>query len=346
MTADVDRDRPSPYAARMMSTTRRTFLAASFAVLAAPLGVEAQHAGKVHRIGWLGLTPPSPTALSPNFERFAETLRAHGFAEGRNLAIERRYSEGREELNDKAAVEFVRMKVDVIVATYAGAARAAKRATETIPIVIAGGGNPERLGLVASLARPGGNLTGVSNMAVDWSAKPLQIIKEAVPERTRVAILWNPDNPASAVTFRDTDLPAAKALGMSPLGVEVRSATDLARAFDTVLRERAEVLYAHLPMSPHRVRIQEFAEQHALAVVGGTRDWAHRGALISYGPDWGDLYARVAVYVAKILNGAKPADLPVEQAAKFELIINRKTAKALGITIPPSLLLRADHVIE
>jgi putative ABC transport system substrate-binding protein len=183
-------------------------------------------------------------------------------------------------------------------------------------------------------------------MAIEWSAKPFQIIKDGLPERTRVAIFWNPDNPGSALTFRETDLPAAKALGMSAFGVEVRSAADLERALNTVLRERAEVLYAHLPMSPHRARIQEFAEKHALPVVGGTRDWVDLGALISYGPDWRDLYGRVAVYVAKILNGAKPADLPVEQAAKFDLVINLKTAKALGLTIPPSLLARADQVIE
>ena len=325
---------------------RRAFVAGAIALLAAPVTAEAQQAGKVYRIGWLGLTPPaSPTTRSPSLELFLEALHAHGFAEHRNLVIEWRYSEGREEQNDKAAAEFVQMKVDVIVATYAGAARAAKRATETIPIVVAGG-NPERLGLIASLARPGGNITGVSNMAVDWSAKPLQIIKDGLPEHTRVAIFWNPDNPASAVTFRDTDLPAAKTLGLSPLGVEVRSATDLTRAFDTVLRERAEVLYAHLPMSPHRARIQEFSEKHALPVVGGTREWAYGGALISYGPDWRDLYGRVAVYVAKILNGVKPADLPVEQAAKFELLINLKTAKALRLKIPPALLARADQVIE
>ena len=331
--------------------SRRRFIT-GVAIALTPLGAtasaqeyKAQQAGKVYRIGWLGLNRPEsprPRVL----EGFVDTLRAHGFAEGRNLVIERRYSEGREEQNDKAAAEFVQMKVDLIVATYAGAARAAKRATGTIPIVIAGGGNPERLGFVASLARPGGNVTGVSNMAIDWSSKPLQIIKDGLPERTRVAILWNPDNPASTLAFRDTDLPAAKALGMSALGVEVRSPADLERAFDTVLRERAEVLYAHLPMSPHRVRIQAFAERHALPVVAGTREWAHLGALISYGPDWRDLYGRAAVYVAKILNGAKPADLPVEQAAKFDLVINLKTAKALGLTIPPSLLARADQVIE
>jgi putative ABC transport system substrate-binding protein len=261
--------------------------------------------------------------------------------------IERRYSEGREERNDEAAFEFVQMKVDVIVAVYAGAARAAKRATETIPIVIAGGGNPERMGLVASLARPGGNVTGVSNVAIDWGAKLFQIVKDGLPGRTRIVIFWNPDNPGSAVAFRDTELPAAKALGMSPLGVEIRSAADLSRAFDTVLRERAEVLYVHLPMNPYRVRIQEFAEKHALPVVGGGPQWVHLGAsLLRYGPDWPELYGRAAVYVAKILNGAKPADLPIEQPTKFELVINLKIARVLGLTIPPSLLLRADQVIE
>jgi len=325
---------------------RRRFMAAiAGGLLAVPLVAEAQQPGKLYRIGWLGLNPPA--SPRPRYlEAFGDTLRAHGFTEGRNLVIERRYSEGREEQNDKAAAEFVQMKVDLIVAIYAGAARAAKRATATIPIVIAGGGNPERLGLVASLARPGGNITGVSNMGIEWSAKGLQIIKDGLPERTRVAIFWNPDNPGSALTFRETDLPAAKALGMSALGVEVRSAADLERALDTVLRERAEVLYAHPPMLPYRARIQEFAEKHALPVVGGTRDWVDLGALISYGPDWRDLYGRAAVYVAKILSGAKPADLPVEQAAKFELVINLKTAKALGLTIPPSLLQRADQVIE
>jgi putative ABC transport system substrate-binding protein len=325
---------------------RRRFLLTSLAgTIGGPQSIGAQPARKQYRIGWLGLTPPAPETRSPSLDVFVEELRAHGFLEGQHVVIEARYSEGREERNQRSVSEFIHMPVDVIVATYAGAARAAKEATGTIPIVMVGG-NPERLGFVASLGRPGGNLTGISNMATDWSAKSVQIIKDALPGRSRVAIFWNPDNPASAVTLNQTDVPTAKALGLHPISAEVRSAADLERAFETVRRERAEVLYAHLPMSPHQARIQEFARQQTLPIVGGTREWAQRGALISYGPDHRDLYRRAAVYVAKILNGAKPADMPVEQATKFELVVNLKTAKALGLTIPPSLLLRADQVIE
>jgi putative ABC transport system substrate-binding protein len=239
------------------------------------------------------------------------------------------------------------MKVDLIVVIDSVAARAAKQATNTIPIVMVAVANPEQQGLVASLARPGGNVTGMSNnMVGDLGSKLLQILKDALPQRSRVAILWNPDNPASERGLKETDVPTAKALGMEPIAVGVRSAADLERAFETVIRERADVLYPHLALWAHRARIQEFAVQHRRPTVVLAREWSQLGVLISYGPDFRDLFQRSAMYVAKILRGAKPADLPVEQPTKFELVINLKTAKALGLTIPQSILARADEIIQ
>ena len=325
---------------------RRAFITLAGGFLAAPFAAEAQQAGKIYRLGWFAFSPPTnPEALALH-DAVLQELRAHGFVEGQNVQIERRYSEGREERLAALATEFVNMKVDVIFATYSGAVRAAKEATSTIPIVMASVANPERQGLVASLARPAGNVTGTSSVGAEFGAKLLQLAKTALPQRARLGILWNPNLPISAISVKETEVPAATALGMPPILVEVRGPADLERALDTVIRERIDVLYPHLAMWPHRQQIVDFAMKHRVPVVTGAREWTQIGGLISYGPDQRDAFRRSAMYVVKILKGANPADLPVEQATKFDLVINLKTAKALGLTIPPSLLQRADQVIE
>ena len=305
-----------------------------------------QQTGKIYRLGWFAFSPPTNPEIVALHDAFLQELRAQGFVEGQNVRIERRYIEGREERATALAAELVGMKVDLIFATYSGAVRAAKDATSTIPIVMGLVANPERQGLVASLARPGGNVTGTSSIGAESGAKLLQIAKEALPQRSRLAIFWNPNLPISALSVRETEAPAAKALGMPPILVEVRSADDLGRALDTITRERVDVLYPHGAMWAHRQQIVDFATKHRIPVVTAAREWTQIGGLVSYGPDLRDGFRRSATYVAKILKGANPADLPVEQATKFELVINLKTAKALGLTIPPSVLGRADQVIE
>jgi ABC-type uncharacterized transport system substrate-binding protein len=312
----------------------------------APLSAEAQ-AGKVYRIGWLAITPPTSPPFQRISEAFLQGLRDHGFVEGQNVIIERRYSEGREDRHTAFVAEFVQMKVDLIVASSSAAAHAAKQATSTIPIVMLGVASPERQGLVVSLARPGGNVTGMSSqLGGELSGKMFQVLKETVPKLSKVAILWNPDNVASAISFREGEVPAAKALGVALVSVEVRGPGDVERALTTIASESGLMLWVHLVALPFRARLMEFAAAHRLPTVAQSSVWPQSGGLMSYGPDTADLLRRGAVYVDKILRGAKPADLPVEQPTKFELVINLKTAKALGLTIPPSVLLRADRVIE
>jgi ABC-type uncharacterized transport system substrate-binding protein len=328
---------------------RRTFVVAmAGGLLAAPLAAEAQPAGKVYRIGLLGITPPTSSTLQRPSEAFLQALRDHGFIEGQNVIIERRYSEGREDRHTTFVAEFLQMKVDLIVTTSSAAARAAKQATTTIPIVMLAVANPERQGLVTSLAHPGGNVTGMSNqLGGDFSSKMFQFLKESVPRLSKVAILWNPDNLGSAISFRDGEVPAAHALRLALVSLEVRGPADLDHALSTVFSERPDALWVHLIVAlPFRARLLEFAAKNRLPTIAQSSVWPEAGGLMSYGPDSADLYRRGAAQVAKILKGAKPADLPVEQPTKFELVINLKTAKALGLTIPQSLLQRADQVIE
>jgi putative ABC transport system substrate-binding protein len=329
---------------------RRRFLMTSVAgALAAPVAVEAQQPGKVYRIGWLGIVPPTTT--SPAVQRLSETflegLRDNGFTEGQNVIIERRYSEGREDRHTAFVAEFVQMKVDLLIAASSAAAQAAKQATSTIPIVMMGVASPERQGLVTSLARPGGNVTGVTNqLGGELSGKMLQFLKESVPRLSKVAILWNPDNAASVISLIEGEVPAAKALGVALVALEVRSAGDVDRALTTIASERPDALWVHIPVFPHRERLLEFAAKTRLPTIAQHSAWPQYGGLMSYGADPADLLRRGAVQVAKILKGARPGDLPVEQAAKFELIINLKTARALGLTIPPSLLAQANQVLD
>ncbi|HEU5191029.1 MAG TPA: ABC transporter substrate-binding protein [Methylomirabilota bacterium] len=327
---------------------RRTFLTmVPGSLLAVPLAAGAQPAAKVYRIGWLAISPPTSVPTTRSSEAFLQGLRDHGFVEGQNVIIERRYSEGREDSHTAFVAEFIQMKVDLIVAPSSAAAHAAKQATKMIPIVMLAVASPEREGLVVSLGRPGGNVTGTSTQfGGELSGKMLQLLKETVPKLSKVAILWNPDNLGSAVTFREGEIPAAKGLGVAPVSLEVRGPGDVDHALTTMASARPDALWVHIVGFPFRARLLEFAATNRLPTVAQSSIWPQFGGLLSYGPDNADLFRRGAALAAKILKGAKPADLPIEQPTKFELVINLKTARALGLAIPPSLLARADQVIE
>ena len=327
---------------------RRTFLETTVGgLLVAPLAAGAQPAQKVYRIGLMADTPPRTPDLERLWDALRQGLGEHGYVEGQNLIITRRYSEGNDARSAEVAAELVRMNVDLILTASSSATHAAKQATSTIPIVMLNVSIPERQNLVASLARPGGNITGISNqVGGEASVKMLEFLRDGLSNLSKIGILWNPDNQASAISFRESELPATQSLRIAVVSIEVRRADDLDSAFAAVARERPGALWAHLNMAPHRARILEFAAGRRLPLVSHGRFWADAGALMTYGPDTADLFRRGASYVARILKGAKPTDLPVEQPTKFELVINLKTAKALGLTIPPSLLQRADQLIE
>ena len=321
-------------------------------LLAAPLAGEAQQPAKVPRIGLLGTLPTNPhyEALRQGFDEF-------GYVEGQNLAIERRYSEGRAERLPDLAVELARLKVDVILVDACGAPlNAAIHATSTIPIVVAACNDDlVATGLISSLARPGGNITGLSELTPELGAKRLELLKEAVPRVRRVAILWNPaysERFSANFRFWSSDWvemrAAAQVLGITLQSVEIRSPDDFDTAFSAMTRERAEALIAFSdPLFVlHRGRIADLTAKKHLPAVYASREVVDAGGLMFYGPSTSDMFRRAAVYVGKILKGAKPADLPMEQPTKFELVINLKTAKALGLTIPQSLLIRADQVIR
>ena len=317
-------------------------------MLAAPLPADAQQAGHIRRIGFLSLASPPESSVdsAARVAAFRQGLRDFGWIEDQNLVMEYRYAEGSSERLRDLAAELVRLKVDVIVAT-AGGTRAAKEATSTIPIVMSSG-DPVGDGYVASLARPGGNITGVSNMAVDLPGKQLELLKEMVPQSARVAVLMHADTPPRGPTL-DNLTEAARALGLELHVVGLRRADELDTAFAAMTRAGADaliVLEEPRLLDALRGRIAALAATHRLPAIYRWRVSVEAGGLMSYGASLPDLYRRMATYVDKILKGAKPADLPVEQPMKFELVINLKTAKALGITIPPLLLFRADEVIK
>ena len=326
---------------------RREFIAAVGAgLLAAPLVAGAQQAGRVHRIGYLtgGLSTDRPHLI----EAFRQGLRELGWVEGQNIVIEYRYAEGRFDRLPDLAAELVRLKVDIIVAVATPASAAAKNATGTIPIVGISLGDPVGTGLIASLARPGGNITGVSySVGVETIGKGLELLNEIVPNVRWVAILSNPGNPLHAPAVRDLKV-AARSLGEQLQLLDARGPTEFDGAFAAMAKERVGGLFvvADTMFNLHRARLVELAAKSRLPAAYGTRDAVESGGLMSYGPSLPDLFERGATYVDKILKGAKPPDLPVEQPTKFELVINLKTAKALGLTIPPSLLARADEIVE
>jgi putative ABC transport system substrate-binding protein len=313
-------------------------------LLAAPFAAKAQQTGKVYRIGYLG--PGSGSTLPAALDAFRQQLRQLGYVEGQNLTIEYRWAADNDEQLPRLAADLVRLKVDVIVVEgHTPAIQAAKNATSTIPIVMGVSGDPVKMGLVASLARPGGNVTGLSILTL--APKRLELLKEAIPKLKHVAVLWNAANPVKVLDWRETQA-AARALGLKLQSLEVRGPTDFQGAFDYATRDPADalVVFGDGLINSHRRQILDFAATRQLPAMYPYREFVDEGGLMSYAPSFTDLFRRAAVYVDRILKGAKPADLPVERPEKFELVINLKTAKALGQTIPQSLLLRADQVIE
>ena len=324
---------------------RRAFIGvATGSLLAAPLAAGAQQAAKVFRIGFLGSGGPADHA--PRVASFRQGLRDLGYVEGRTATIEYRLAEGKMERLPALAAELVALKVDVIVASGTPTALAAKNATTTIPIVFATSGDPVGT-LVASIARPGGNVTGLSLVGPELVARQLQLLKEAVPKVSRVAVLSNPDNPYTPVMVKEVAA-AARSLKVRMQRLESRGGAATDAAFDAMARERSNALLVLFDpvLTGQRARIAELANKHRLPSMCPHREYAEDGGLMAYGASLTDLYRRAATYVDKILKGAKPADLPVEQPTKFELVINLKTAKALGLTIPPALLQRTDEIIQ
>ena len=324
---------------------RRAFVAALGAVLAAPRGAEAQRPGKVSRIGYFD--GASPTTNPGLLEAFHDGLRELGYVEGRNLVIEYRWAEGRYERLPALAADLVKIPVEVIVCVGDPVILAAKQATSSIPIVMASVGDPLGRGFVASLARPGGNITGVSNLAVALSGKWLEILKEALPKLSHVAVLRNADNPTHALFWAEAQR-AARDLVLTIQSLEVRSGSDIDVAFASMLREHvgAFIVLPDPLLTGERGRIADLAARGHMPGIAAFRENVQVGGLMAYGPSLAANRRRAALFVDKILKGAKPSDLPVEQPTKFEFVINLKTAKALGLTIPPSLLLRADQIIE
>jgi putative tryptophan/tyrosine transport system substrate-binding protein len=325
---------------------RREFIVTLGGATAAwPLAVLAQQTGKVSRIGFLGIS--SPSLERHLVDAFRQRLRELGHVEGENIAIEYRWAEGQDDRLPSLAAELVRLKPDVIVTTGTPGTLAAKQATSTIPIVFASSGNPAEAGLAASIARLGGNVTGFT-ITAELEGKRLEILKEAVPGLSRVAVLWNPANPVVREFYQQTRS-AATALGVTlQTVVEVRRVDDLKDAFSTIAKARphAMMVLADRELLAHRMQIVNFAATSRLPGMYPYREYVDAGGLMSYAPSNIDLFLRTAIYVDKILKGTKPADLPVQEPTKFELVINLKTAKALGLDLPPKLLALADEVIE
>jgi putative ABC transport system substrate-binding protein len=297
-----------------------------------------QQSAKIYRIGVL--TVESPVTLR-------QSLRDLGYIEGRNVVLEIRDTEGRPERVNDLAFELAHLKVDVIVATYPAAVFSAKRATASIPIVMVHTPDPVQLGLVASLARPGGNITGLTSLSVDLSVKQLELLKEAVPRASRIAVLWNPDNPWHPLVVKGLR-EESRSLRVRLQILEIRGPNEFDNAFRAMIKERARaVLVLADPMTfAHRSRLADLAAKHHLPLMGGPRGYTEAGGLMSYWADETELFQRAASYVDKILKGAKPDGLPIEQPTKYQLVVNLKTAKALGLTIPQTLLQRADQVIQ
>jgi len=323
---------------------RREFITLLGGAATWPLAARAQQAGKLPTIGFLGQTTRS--GGSEWVAAFVQRLHELGWNEGRTIAIEYRWAEGREERFAELAAELVRLKVDVIVTSGTPQVLAAKQATSVIPIVFATAGDPVGNNLVASLARPGGNVTGLSNLISETGGKRLEFLREVVPGLRRLAILANVSNPAVVLDMGDVQA-AARTLGLEVTTLEIRRAQDIVPAFEA-LNGRAEALYVSSDalVNANRIRINILAVGARLPTMHGSGDYVEAGGLMSYGVNFPDQFRRTADYVDKILRGAKPGDIPVEQPTKFDLIINLTTAKALGLTIPESFLLRADEVIE
>ena len=332
----------------MRAYTRIAALILLLAFLVVPLAAaDAQEAGKVARIGFLGTA--SPSARSPGLDAFRQGLRELGWVEGQNIVIHYRLAEGTLDQARTLAAELARLKVDIIVTVGSQGVTAAKDATETIPIVmIAGGADPVGLGFIASLARPGGNVTGSSfSVGPELAGKLLELLNETVPKLRRVAILSNPTSPVQPLLVKEVNV-VARSLGLQLQHLEARGPDEFDGALAAMAKHRVGALLV-LPdsvFSFHQKRLAELAATSRLPAAYGVREGVEAGGLMSYGPSMRDLFRRSATFVDKILKGSKPGDLPVERPTKFELVINARTAKALGLTIPPSLLRRADEIIQ
>ncbi len=317
----------------------------AFSILVAPVSSHGQQSANIPRVGYLGNS-------SPGLERdlvgaFRQGLQELGYAEGKNILIEYRWAEGKAERFPELAAELVRLPVDVVLTAGTPGALAAKRASQTIPIVMASSGDPVETGLAASLARPGGTLTGLSNDSSEVDGKRLELLREILPRLARVAVLFNPANPVTAVHRKRTQA-AAASLHLKLEFVEMNGGEGFEAAFAAIPRQLPGALFI-MPdwaLVAYRARIVDFAARRSLPAMYGNREFVDAGGLISYATDFPDMFRRAATYVDKILKGAKPADLPVEQPTKFQLVINLKTAKALGLKMPQSILVRADEVIR
>jgi putative ABC transport system substrate-binding protein len=320
-------------------------LAVIVAALLGPLAIDAQPARTPLRIG--ALWPGSETTTAPYLDALRTGLSELGWVDGRDIRIENRYAQESAERLARLADELVRAEVGLIVAARGQATRAARKATGTIPIVFVAPSDPVGTGIVASLAHPGGNATGLTLISPELGGKRLQLLKEIAPGAARVAVLWNPTDPGKTLEFRETAA-GARALGVVLQSIEVRRPADFDAAFASIAGARPDALLTLAePLTiAHRVRIIDFAARNKLPSMFELREFTDSGGLIAYGPNLLDLFRRAAIYADKIFKGAKPADLPVEQPTQFELVINLKTARALGLAIPQSLLLRAEHVIE
>ena len=329
----------------MTRIKRREFITLLGGAVAWPLAARAQQVARRPTIGYMGVN--TPVVESQRTAAFVQRLRELGWIEGRNVAVEYRWAEGRNERFAEIAAELVQLKVEVIVTAGTAAVVAAKQATSVIPIIFALGGDPVGTGLVASLARPGGNVTGLTQQSTDLAGKRVELLREVVPGLGRLATMANIGNPLAVLEMREVHA-AARTLGLEVATSEIRRAEDIAPAFDA-LKGRADALYvvADPLVTSNRIRINTLALGARLPTMHGQNDNVEAGGLMSYGANFPDLYRRAADYVDKILRGTKPADIPVEQPTKFDLAINLTTAKALGLKIPESfLLLRADKVIE
>src|SRR5215510_6970934 len=320
-------------------------LIVALTILVGPLAVAAQQSAKIPRIGML--VGGSPDWTAPTLEAFRQRLHELGYVEGHTIAIEYRFAEGKSEPLPALAAELVHLPVDILVTRWSAAAWAAKHATSTTPIVIGSATDPVAQGLVGSDARPGGNITGVSAAPAGVQGKTVQVLTEAIPGLSRVALLWTSANPVHTLMVREAQ-EAAQGLGLQTQLLDVREASALDGAFAAMVQARAEalvVLNDQLFLT-HRTRLVELAGAYRLPTIYGNREYVEAGGLMAHGMNFRKNFRRAAVYVDKILKGANPADLPIEQPMKFELVLNLKTAKALGITVPPSLLLLADEVIQ
>ena len=317
-------------------------LTVGLALISASLA-QAQQQAKVSKIGVLG--PGVSSALSSSRAVFSKALRELGYVEGNNIAIEYRYGDNKLERLPALADELVHLKVDVIIANATSGAIAAKTATKTIPIIFLGVSDPVGAGLIDSLARPGGNITGFTNIAAVLAGKRLELLKETVPKLSRVAVVWNPRDPGSTLNWKESQLPARE-LGLQLHSVEVGSVGEYESSFKEAVKARSGALAVSPLASFDLNRIVDLAAKNRLPAIYATRNIVDRGGLMFYGPEETEIVRRVAVFVDKILKGAKPADIPVEQPMKFEFVINLKTAKQIGLTIPPNVLARADRVIK